>query len=217
MQVKSMHIKSADSTLPQQAGSSNYEYLYFYLPFILATDITVEGISALFNFCLPFPEGKKQSISTLLRECEIQRALLGTSPSWGGLRSVVRTKHQPGLSLGLSSNSTVCPTWILSSLLWLAIKSCSTTVSSHPPDSCKGRKLKQKRGKVSHLQQGTGNFHITLALVMRNIVQFNSFHCGCFQYVASDGIQPHTCRAKQMGLIQLSVKRVGGLSVFFHC
>lgn len=97
--------------------------------------------------CLPFPEGKKQSISTLLREWEMQRALLGTRPSWGGLRSVVRTKHQPGLSLGLSSSSTVCPTWMLSSLLWPAVKSWSTTVSSHPPDNCPGSKEKEKKKK----------------------------------------------------------------------
>lgn len=96
--------------------------------------------------CLPFPEGKKQSISTLLRECEMQRALLGTRPSWGGLRSVVRTKHQPGLSLGLSSSSTVCPTWMLSSLLWPAVKSWSTTVSSHPPDNCPGSTEKKRTG-----------------------------------------------------------------------
>jgi len=69
-----------------------------------------ETVLDLPDCCLPFPEGKKQSISTLLREWEMQSALLGTRPSWGGLRSVVRTKHQPGLSLGLSSSSTVCPT-----------------------------------------------------------------------------------------------------------
>lgn len=97
--------------------------------------------------CLPFPEGKKQSISTLLREWEMQRALLGTRPSWGGLRSVVRTKHQPGLSLGLSSSSTVCPTWMLSSLLWPAVKSWSTTVSSHPPDNCPGSTGRRKKKK----------------------------------------------------------------------
>ena len=86
-------------------------------------------------FSLPFTRGKKQSISTLLREWEMHRALLGTRPSWGGLRSVVRTRHQPGRSLGRSSSSTVCPTWMLSSLLWPALKSWSTTVNSQPPES----------------------------------------------------------------------------------
>ncbi|KAL0600278.1 hypothetical protein AAY473_030155 [Plecturocebus cupreus] len=81
------------------------------------------------------PQGKKQSISTLLRECEMHRALLGTRPSSGGLRSVVRTRHQPGRSLGRSSSSTVCPTWMVSSVLWPALKSWRTTVSSHPPES----------------------------------------------------------------------------------
>lgn len=99
---------------------------------------------------LPFTKGKKQSISTLLRECEMHRALLGTRPSCGGFRSVVRTRHQPGLSLGRSSSSTVCPTWMLSSLLWPALKSWRTTVSSHPPESfgdggrgvkCEGEKM----------------------------------------------------------------------------
>lgn len=104
-----------------------------------------ETVFNLPDCCLPFPEGKKQSISTLLREWEMQRALLGTRPSWGGLRSVVRTKHQPGLSLGLSSSSTVCPTWMLSSLLWPAVKSWSTTVSSHPPDNCPGSTEKKKK------------------------------------------------------------------------
>lgn len=60
-------------------------------------------------FFLPFPEPKKQSISTLERECDTQSVELGTSPSCGGLRSVVRTKHQPGRSLGRSNSSTVWP------------------------------------------------------------------------------------------------------------
>ncbi|TNN51043.1 hypothetical protein EYF80_038773 [Liparis tanakae] len=58
---------------------------------------------------LPFPEPKKQSISTLERECDTQSAEQGTRPSWGGLRSVVRTRHQPGRSLGRSNSSTVWP------------------------------------------------------------------------------------------------------------
>lgn len=58
---------------------------------------------------LPFPELKKQSISTLEREWDTQSTELGTSPSCGGVRSVVRTRHQPGRSLGRSSSSTVWP------------------------------------------------------------------------------------------------------------
>lgn len=58
---------------------------------------------------LPLPAPKKQSISTLEREWDTQRAELGTRPSWGGLRSVVRTRHQPGRSLGRSNSSTVWP------------------------------------------------------------------------------------------------------------
>lgn len=58
---------------------------------------------------LPFPEVKKQSISTLEREWDTQSTELGTSPSCGGVRSVVRTRHQPGRSLGRSSSSTVWP------------------------------------------------------------------------------------------------------------
>ena len=58
---------------------------------------------------LPFPEPKKQSISTLEREWDTQSVELGTSPSCGGLRSVVRTRHQPGRSLGRSNSSTVWP------------------------------------------------------------------------------------------------------------
>lgn len=58
---------------------------------------------------LPFPELKKQSISTLEREWDTQSTELGTSPSCGGVRSVVRTRHQPGRSLGRSNSSTVWP------------------------------------------------------------------------------------------------------------
>lgn len=58
---------------------------------------------------LPLPELKKQSISTLERECDTHSAELGTRPSCGGLRSVVRTRHQPGRSLGRSNSSTVWP------------------------------------------------------------------------------------------------------------
>lgn len=68
-------------------------------------------------FFLPFPELKKQSISTLEREWDTQSAELGTSPSCGGLRSVVRTRHQPGRSLGRSSSSTVWPRWKSNQLL----------------------------------------------------------------------------------------------------
>lgn len=126
---------------------------------------------------LPFPEVKKQSISTLEREWDTQSTELGTSPSCGGVRSVVRTRHQPGRSLGRSSSSTVWPAdkkssasfrnqlaWRLirdprdelriinefkvffggsspvqtvSSVLHPAAKSWRTTVSSHPPESCR--------------------------------------------------------------------------------
>lgn len=63
------------------------------------------------GFCvlLPLPVPKKQSISTLEREWDTQRAELGTRPSCGGLRSVVRTRHHPGRSLGRSNSSTVWP------------------------------------------------------------------------------------------------------------
>lgn len=101
---------------------------------------------------LPFPDGKKQSISMLLRECEMQRALLGTRPSWGGLLSVVRTRHQPGRSLGLSRSSTVWPVWTLSSVLQPAAKSWRTTVSSQPPDSCRRKEREQGTHWVTALK-----------------------------------------------------------------
>lgn len=103
---------------------------------------------------LPFPVGKKHSISTLLREWEIQRAELGTRPSWGGLRSVVRTRHQPGRSLGLSSSSTVWPVWRLSSLEQPAVKSCSTTVNSQPPESCETGRDRERENSELVLKQG---------------------------------------------------------------
>lgn len=82
---------------------------------------------------------KMPSISMLLREWAMQRDPQGTRPSAAGDRSVVRTRHQSGLSWGLSSTSTVCPRRMVSSLLLQAVKSWITTVSSHPPDNCEGR------------------------------------------------------------------------------
>lgn len=81
----------------------------------------------------------------LLREWAMQRDPQGTRPSAAGDRSVVRTRHQSGLSWGLSSTSTVCPRRIVSSLLLQAVKSWITTVSSHPPDNCGGRKQGEAR------------------------------------------------------------------------
>lgn len=86
---------------------------------------------------------KMPSISILLLEWAMQREPQGTSPSAAGDRSVVRTRHQSGLSWGLSSTSTVWPRRIVSSLLLHAVKSWMTTVSSQPPDNC--RKRKQNR------------------------------------------------------------------------
>lgn len=83
---------------------------------------------------------KIPSISILLREWAMQRDPQGTKPSAAGDRSVVRTRHQSGLSWGLSRTSTVCPRRIVSSLLLQAVKSWITTVSSHPPDNCEGEK-----------------------------------------------------------------------------
>lgn len=82
---------------------------------------------------------KIPSISMLLREWAMQREPQGTRPSAAGDRSVVRTRHQSGLSWGLSRTSTVCPRRIVSSLLLQAVKSWITTVSSHPPDNCEGK------------------------------------------------------------------------------
>lgn len=88
---------------------------------------------------------KMPSISMLLREWAMHREPQGTRPSAAGERSVVRTRHQSGLSWGLSRTSTVCPRRIVSSLLLQAVKSWITTVSSHPPDNCKGRKQGEAR------------------------------------------------------------------------
>lgn len=87
----------------------------------------------------PFPGGKKQSMSTLLREWDTDRVLLGTRPSWGGECSVVRTRHQPGRSPDLSNSSTVWPDWMLNSPTDPATKSCRTTVCSQPPDNYRER------------------------------------------------------------------------------
>ncbi len=80
-----------------------------------------------------------QSMSTLLREWDTDRVLLGTRPSWGGECSVVRTRHQPGRSPDLSNSSTVWPDWMLNSPTDPATKSCRTTVCSQPPDNYRER------------------------------------------------------------------------------
>lgn len=88
---------------------------------------------------------KIPSISILLREWAMQRDPQGTRPSAAGDRSVVRTRHQSGLSWGRSRTSTVCPRRIVSSLLLQAVKSWITTVSSHPPDNCEGKQEQEAR------------------------------------------------------------------------
>lgn len=87
---------------------------------------------------------KMPSISMLLLEWAMQRDPQGTSPSAAGDRSVVRTRHQSGLSCGLSRTSTVWPRRMVSSLLLHAVKSWITTVNSQPPDNCKGRKQTER-------------------------------------------------------------------------
>lgn len=82
---------------------------------------------------------KMPSISMLLLEWAMHREPQGTRPSAAGDRSVVRTRHQSGLSWGLSKTSTVWPRRMVSSVLLQAVKSWITTVSSQPPESWKGR------------------------------------------------------------------------------
>lgn len=79
----------------------------------------------------------------------MQRDPQGTRPSAAGDRSVVRTRHQSGLSWGLSRTSTVCPRRIVSSLLLQAVKSWITTVSSHPPDNCEEKNKGEKPDECS--------------------------------------------------------------------
>lgn len=82
---------------------------------------------------------KMPSISMLLLEWAMHREPQGTRPSTAGDRSVVRTRHQSGLSWGRSKTSTVWPRRMVSSVLLQAVKSWITTVSSQPPDSWGGR------------------------------------------------------------------------------
>lgn len=81
---------------------------------------------------------KMPSISMLLLEWAMHREPQGTRPSAAGDRSVVRTRHQSGLSWGRSKTSTVWPRRMVSSVLLQAVKSWITTVSSQPPDSWGG-------------------------------------------------------------------------------
>lgn len=93
---------------------------------------------------------KSPSISMEDLEWAIQSMEQGTMPSWAGEWSVVRTRHQSGLSWSRSRTSTVWPLRTVSSpLLPLpATKSWITTVSSQPPDSLNGRRTEQKFVKL---------------------------------------------------------------------
>lgn len=84
------------------------------------------------------------SISMLLLEWAMHRDPQGTRPSAAGDRSVVRTRHQSGLSWGRSKTSTVWPRRMVSSVLLQAVKSWITTVSSQPPESWGGRGTRQR-------------------------------------------------------------------------
>lgn len=85
---------------------------------------------------------KSPSISMDDLEWAIQSMEQGTMPSWAGDRSVVRTRHQSGLSWSRSRTSTVWPRRTVSSPLLplLATKSWITTVNSQPPDSWNRRR-----------------------------------------------------------------------------
>ena len=90
---------------------------------------------------------KSPSISMEDLEWAMQSMEQGTMPSWAGERSVVRTRHQSGLSWSRSRTSTVWPRRTVSSPLLpplLATKSWITTVSSQPPDSWRGRETSVK-------------------------------------------------------------------------
>lgn len=93
---------------------------------------------------------KSPSISMDDLEWAIQSMEQGTMPSWAGERSVVRTKHQSGLSWSRSRTSTVWPRRTVSSPLLplLATKSWITTVNSQPPDSWNGIKKEQMSVKT---------------------------------------------------------------------
>lgn len=150
--VKSFIIILFDKTDWSLCCALQYMRLSFFLPYL--------------PLWLKIP-----SISMLLREWAMQSMAHGTMPSRAGERSVVRTKHQSGLSWSRSSTSTVCPLRTLSSLLFPAMKSWITTVSSQPPDSwvTKRRKTHQVQKCVNTLQisaesEGWGGWVFTLSL-----------------------------------------------------
>lgn len=112
---------------------------------------------------------KMPSISMLLLEWAMHKEPQGTRPSAAGDRSVVRTKHQSGLSWGRSKTSTVWPRRMVSSALLQAVKSWITTVSSQPPDSWGGYGTGQparprqgpaagEAGAHAQLRQGAGRW-----------------------------------------------------------
>lgn len=98
---------------------------------------------------------KSPSISMEDLEWAIQSTEHGTMPSWAGQWSVVRTRHQSGLSWSRSRTSTVWPLRTVSSPLLplLATKSWITTVSSQPPDSWNGTRTEETSVNKCHFPQ----------------------------------------------------------------
>lgn len=113
---------------------------------------------------------KMPSISMEDLEWAMQSIEQGTRPSWAGERSVVLTRHQSGLSWQRSRTSTVWPRRTVSSLLLLAIKSCMTTVSSQPPESC---------GRQDHHWDLCSIWHLFLKLIIAEGLGIISELCVC--------------------------------------
>lgn len=109
-------------------------------------DMSSVAMLRFWNFIGPPLWLKSPSISMDDLECAMQSMAQGTMPSWAGERSVVRTRHQSGLSWSRSRTSTVWPRRTDSSPLLplLATKSWITTVNSQPPESCKVIKEKSE-------------------------------------------------------------------------
>lgn len=115
-------------------------------------------------------------------EWAMQSMEQGTMPSCAGDRSVVRTRHQSGLSWSRSRTSTVWPRRTDSSPLLplLATKSWITTVNSQPPESCNRRR---RRGEeqvkaVSREMCGdrcilTNKYHIRCHWLSRSIIKLS--------------------------------------------
>lgn len=134
-------------------------------------------------------------------EWAMQSMEQGTMPSWAGERSVVRTKHQSGLSWSRSRTSTVWPRRTDSSPLLplLATKSWITTVNSQPPESCKrSRRRGEEQVKAGSCEMSgnccilTNKYPIRCPWLSRSVIKMSWSKYQRHTKIIGSGVIMHT-------------------------